>query len=141
MGHPLENPSFDAERTLRSEDVPDDVRSLPQWFPILKGVKGILEGWKCSLTEGHYVLGRGRNVHIMIWDSEVSREHAIISRTLSGYVIHDMGSLNGTFVNDVKVPRALLVHGDVIKLGETVFRFLWDGELSLPDGHAARVSP
>jgi pSer/pThr/pTyr-binding forkhead associated (FHA) protein len=51
-------------------------------------------------------------------DITVSRRHAEIRRLDDGYVIVDAGSLNGTYVNQERVERAALVHGDEIQIGK-----------------------
>lgn len=50
-------------------------------------------------------------------DLDASGRHAEIRRTAQGYEVHDVGSRNGTLVNGVPQPRALLRHGDVIEFG------------------------
>ena len=56
-------------------------------------------------------------------DSGVSRKHAVIHRSGGGMTIEDMGSPNGSEVNGQRVHSQALVHGDVVKLGDAVFRF------------------
>jgi hypothetical protein len=58
---------------------------------------------------------------VVIGDAEVSRQHARVTRTPGGYVLEDLGSTNGTFVNGERLttPR-VLNPGDLIALGETV---------------------
>lgn len=48
----------------------------------------------------------------------ISRQHAHIKKREDGYTIYDLNSLNGLYVNDKRVAKALLVHQDVIRLGE-----------------------
>lgn len=57
-------------------------------------------------------------------DPTVSRNHAEVSRTSEGYLLQDLGSTNGTFLNGVRVDRAYLREGAVLTMGETelVFR-------------------
>lgn len=69
------------------------------------------------------VLTMGRDVtnDIVLADPEVSRQHARIKRTPGGYVLEDLGSTNGSFVNGERLvsPR-VLNPGDLVGLGEDV---------------------
>jgi hypothetical protein len=66
-------------------------------------------------------IGRESDNDIILKDSEISRSHARISRKGGAYVLEDLGSINGTFVNKqpLTAPRAL-VAGDEIGLGTNV---------------------
>lgn len=69
------------------------------------------------------VITMGRDVtnDVVLADPEVSRQHARINRTPGGYVLEDLGSTNGSFVNGERLvaPR-VLNPGDLIGLGEDV---------------------
>lgn len=56
-------------------------------------------------------------------DNTVSRSHARIAQEVTGYVLYDEGSTNGTYVNGAKVQRHNLVTGDLVQIGSTKFRF------------------
>jgi hypothetical protein len=65
-----------------------------------------------------FVLGRSaRDAHFALRDGNVSRQHAIVERTPTGWVIVDMASTNGVLVNGVRVTRAPLREGDVLEIG------------------------
>ena len=70
-------------------------------------------------------LGRSADNHVIIRLDSVSRHHALVfERDAAAYVI-DRGSTNGTFVNDEALTgEHLLDHGDLIKVGGAVFRFI-----------------
>lgn len=69
-------------------------------------------------------LGRHPNNSIQLLDKIVSKEHCIIEDRGGYYVLRDLGSLNGTFVNNERVRgEAPLKHGDEISLGSTRGRF------------------
>jgi pSer/pThr/pTyr-binding forkhead associated (FHA) protein len=55
----------------------------------------------------------------------VSRKHAEIERSERGYRIHDVGSLNGTYVNRVRVDAVDLRNGDEIQVGKYRFKFVF----------------
>ncbi len=69
-------------------------------------------------------LGRHPNNSIQLLDKIVSKEHCIVEQRESGFVLRDLGSLNGTYVNGTRVRgEAPLRHGDEITLGQTHARF------------------
>jgi adenylate cyclase len=77
-------------------------------------------------------LGRHPNNSIQLLDKIVSKEHCLIELQGSAWVLKDLGSLNGTFVNNERVRGfAPLKHGDEIALGATKGRFD-DGGAPLP---------
>lgn len=78
-------------------------------------------GMVFDLTKEITTLGRDVANDIVLGDPEVSRQHSRITRTPGGYVVEDMGSTNGTFVNGERLaaPRVLR-EGDLIGLSEKV---------------------
>ena len=72
-------------------------------------------------------------------DPTVSRRHAEITRTPGGYLLKDLGSTNGTFLNGVKVDRAYLRAGAVLTMGETELEFSPGPGKGLPGSGAVSV--
>jgi hypothetical protein len=70
-------------------------------------------------------VGRGQESSIFLDDVTVSRKHAEIVHGESGYRIRDVGSLNGTYVNRVRVDAVDLRNGDEIQVGKYRFRFVF----------------
>jgi adenylate cyclase len=69
-------------------------------------------------------LGRHPNNSIQLLDKIVSKEHCIIELRADRWILRDLGSLNGTFINNERVRgEAPLKHGDEIALGATKGRF------------------
>ncbi|HUF37531.1 MAG TPA: FHA domain-containing protein [Anaerolineales bacterium] len=63
-------------------------------------------------------LGRGVDNDVRLYDPEVSREHAVVYRYDGGYAITDLGSANGTFLNDVRLSEPAWIRpGDTLRLG------------------------
>src|SRR5580698_6658531 len=86
-------------------------------------------------------LGRHPNNSIQLLDKIVSKEHCIIELRVDRWVLRDLGSLNGTFVNNDRVRgEAPLKHGDEIALGATKGRFD-DGGGPLPISSGAAPGP
>ncbi|MBI2945933.1 MAG: FHA domain-containing protein [Candidatus Wallbacteria bacterium] len=63
-------------------------------------------------------IGRSSDNHMVLPGSHVSRNHATIERTVKGFVLTDLGSKNGTLVNNKVVKTAVLSVGDKVKIGE-----------------------
>ncbi len=70
-------------------------------------------------------VGRNPESNIFLDDVTVSRTHAEISRGDKGYRISDAGSLNGTYVNRVRVDAVDLRNGDEIQIGKYRFKFVF----------------
>jgi predicted component of type VI protein secretion system len=74
-----------------------------------------------DITKEVTVLGRDVSNDIVIGDSEISRQHSRISRTPGGYVLEDLGSTNGTYINGVRLAAPQVLNpGDTVGLGENV---------------------
>ncbi|MEZ4380291.1 MAG: adenylate/guanylate cyclase domain-containing protein [Nannocystaceae bacterium] len=72
-------------------------------------------------------LGRHPDNSIQVLDRIVSKEHSRITLGPDGrYVIRDVGSLNGTYVNGERVSECVMKSGDHISLGNTTYRFVED---------------
>ena len=67
-------------------------------------------------------IGRAPDNDIVISDLSVSRNHAELRRTASGYQIADLDSHNGTFVNGQQIGSAPLTEGDIVGIGPSTFR-------------------
>jgi diguanylate cyclase (GGDEF)-like protein len=81
-------------------------------------------GRRVDLGASEFVFGRDEDCGLQLDDHTVSRRHAAVRRDARGFVLHDMQSTNGTFVNNVAVTEHLLVPGDEIKIGQTIYKFL-----------------
>jgi len=90
-------------------------------------------------TDRPALLGRSDDVDCPINHRSVSREHASIAREGEHFVIEDRGSANGVTVNGRQVKSVALRSGDIIELGQVVFRFVAAGEHYFFDpGEASR---
>lgn len=100
--------------------------------PVLILIRGGLQGKKFTLSGNtRFLVGRDKSVEIQVDDANVSRQHAQITREGDKVFIEDMGSRNGTFVNDENIgtDRRELMKEDMIKLGSTVLKYLPAGQL------------
>ena len=62
-------------------------------------------------------LGRGTDSDVFLDDVSVSRKHAEIRRGADGFTIHDLGSMNGTYVNRERVEMTKLAQHDEVQIG------------------------
>jgi adenylate cyclase len=91
-------------------------------------------------------LGRHPNNSIQLLDKIVSKEHCILEQRDGGFVLRDLGSLNGTYVNGERVRGEMMIrHGDEIALGSTRARYD-DGhgpplDFNAPLPHGGPVAP
>ncbi|MBL9103794.1 MAG: FHA domain-containing protein [Myxococcales bacterium] len=69
-------------------------------------------------------LGRGADNTVVLADDGLSRRHARLERRADGWWLVDVGSTNGTFVNDVQVHEQRLLDGDRVTLGGCVLRLV-----------------
>src|ERR1041385_7003767 len=92
--------------------------------PRLAAIAGKLKGAIFAINEDTMVIGRETAANLCIADASVSRRHSKIEKKESGFVLTDLESLNGTFVNDVPVKSRLLEHGDRVRIGDSQFLFL-----------------
>ncbi len=75
------------------------------------------------LDDGDILIGRGSHCAIRVMTHYVSREHARVANVGGQYILEDLGSRNGVFVNSVRVERHALENDDLITIGDTQFRF------------------
>ncbi|MGI8312681.1 FHA domain-containing protein [Saccharopolyspora hattusasensis] len=73
------------------------------------------------------MLGRDHSCDLVLDDPTVSRFHAEVLLINDCYVVTDVGSLNGTYVNGRLIDRAELVDGDAVWIGTYRLRFQLDG--------------
>src|SRR6185503_12738988 len=92
--------------------------------PRLAAISGKHKGAVFAINEDTLVIGRETSAHVSIADSSVSRRHSKIEKQDEGFVITDLESLNGTFVNDVPIRSRVLEHGDHLRIGNFQFLFL-----------------
>ncbi len=81
------------------------------------------DGREWTLDRERSVIGRLSGSEIEIEDPGASRRHAEIRRQGEEYVVVDLGSTNGTLVNDSPISEATLEDGDRITIGRTVLEF------------------
>jgi pSer/pThr/pTyr-binding forkhead associated (FHA) protein len=82
------------------------------------------------LVRDDYGLGRGEDNAIRLTERNISRRHARLERTNDHWVINDLSSYNGSYVNGQRVSGTLdLAHGDLIQMGD--YRLVFEDEAQL----------
>ena len=100
-------------------------------MPRLAAISGRLKGAIFTIDQDALIIGRETAANVCLADASVSRRHSKIEKKDDGFVITDLESLNGTFINDVPVRSRQLEHGDRVRIGDSQFLFLTqEGEAS-----------
>lgn len=102
---------------------------------IIQTVDGVVAN-KFEIGEQALTFGRSPKAHVQIDDKAVSTEHAqiIIEKDDKGknsYVLEDLGSTNGTFINESKIEKQQLRHNDTLRIGWNAFTFIDEDEVDL----------
>jgi two-component system, cell cycle response regulator len=116
-------PSFETTAAHDMSEVRSAIRAAHQTRDrhILLCLRGPFVGQVFSLGSDPSTVGREQGSRVWLPDSGVSRQHARVDQAAGGYVITDLGSANGTFVNGERVVApTLLADGDLLQLGGAV---------------------
>jgi pSer/pThr/pTyr-binding forkhead associated (FHA) protein len=85
---------------------------MPAYLIVLDG------GGSRHEVSGRAVVGRDADCDVLLSSLSASRKHAAVEQTASGWLLKDLASVNGTFVNGKRVTETLLSHGDALRFGE-----------------------
>ena len=94
------------------------VEALRPGTALLVVLRGPNTGARFLLDDDEVMSGRHPDSDIVLDDVTVSRKHAIFRRTPQGFVVRDVGSLNGTYVNRELVDEVTLTTGDEVQIGK-----------------------
>src|SRR5882724_913684 len=92
--------------------------------PCLVIIAGGEMGRRIDLTNEEVSIGRSEQCTVCVNSDLVSRRHAVVNRILGRYIVVDLKSTNGTFVNDQRIERSELKDGDLLRTGKTVLKYL-----------------
>src|ERR1041384_6429527 len=85
---------------------------------------GPLCGETFGIATGATVVGRDASAQLSFPDHLMSRRHCVLDAGDGRYLLRDLGSSNGTYVNGIPIRERVLQHGDRIRAGDSVLLFL-----------------
>ncbi|MHB0915843.1 MAG: FHA domain-containing protein [Thermoleophilia bacterium] len=121
-----------AESTIRysleSEEREPDINQLRELagdgISLVVRSGGDMAGEAFSPEGERTTIGRAPDSNVFLDDITVSRNHAVILRQEDGYHVQDQGSLNGTYVNHVRIETQKLSDGDQLQVGKFKLTFI-----------------
>ena len=111
----------------------EETSRLQQWG--LETIAGERPGKAYLLKTDTVRMGRNEQNDVVLMDPSVSYFHAILERQPEGWLLHDLNSTNGTWINGERSARAPVPEGSQIRLGKTILRLCRRGD----DRFEARV--
>ena len=125
-----------------SEEPPADAaasEALPAGTALLLVKRGPNAGSRFLLDSDLTTVGRHPGSDIFLDDVTVSRRHAEFYRHGPGFIVRDVGSLNGTYVNRERIEEATLNDGDEVQVGKFRLTFLGTRRSQADHGGGAQV--
>ncbi|MGH2692264.1 MAG: FHA domain-containing protein [Actinomycetota bacterium] len=122
-GHPLHDDTTIGLEPTQIEDDTGEIIDLPledlrEGQALLVVTRGPNAGSQFLIEKEVTTLGRHPESDIFLDDITVSRRHAEIRRKDGSFFVHDMGSLNGTYVGRNRVDNTQLANGDELQVGK-----------------------
>ncbi|UTT40889.1 FHA domain-containing protein [Glutamicibacter mishrai] len=106
-----------------SEDEKNAVRALPSGSALLIAHSGPNKGARFLLDTDESIAGRHPNANIFLDDVTVSRRHAKFTRNGESFLLSDIGSLNGTYINGDRIDEIQLNSGVQVQIGKFRLNF------------------
>jgi len=114
--------------TVTDVEHPDKKRGRQACLVVIYGTD---LGRRVPLTRSSFTIGRSSKNDLSIDQESVSRKHARISYNGKSFVLVDMRSKNGTYVNDEPVTERVLHNGDQVKVGRSILKFMHGDNIEL----------
>ena len=123
-------------RTQQSEVPVQRAEGFEQWVAVLVVLEGgIAAGTEFPLLQPCVRIGRGPDVELEFDDPELSSVHASILFDSGAFQLTDLGSTNGTQVNERRVAAHELAHGDRIRVGGHLLQLVLEKREAAPRVH------
>ena len=136
-----DTPDDDAEPLERTATLQGDPHTLLQEMQKAKDqeacliiIRGKPQGLRFFLTRDEMTIGRDPVAEICLPDESISRRHAKLTKSGNAVLLTDLGSANGTYLNDRPVPQMQSVplnKEDMLRIGSSILKFLPAGELEI----------
>jgi pSer/pThr/pTyr-binding forkhead associated (FHA) protein len=131
-GHPLQDDTTISFNPVEVEDEAEGESAAPQselepGQALLVVQRGPNAGSKFLIDKDLTTAGRHPESDIFLDDVTVSRRHAEFRRQDSAFIVRDVGSLNGTYVNRQRVESTQLANGDELQIGKFKLTFFMGG--------------
>ncbi len=101
-----------------SPEEQEAITALPSGSALLVVRRGPNVGARFLLDADHTVAGRHPDADIFLDDVTVSRQHAEFTRVGTAFQVKDLGSMNGTYYDGVRIESALLSDGAEVQVGK-----------------------
>jgi len=102
--------------------------------------KNNVAGVKIAIDKSPFRIGRSEDNDLCINDDLASRNHALIEKVRSEdedgrfhFILRDLDSTNGSYINHNAITVHLLVEGDMLRIGQTFFRFSESGQAEMSE--------
>jgi pSer/pThr/pTyr-binding forkhead associated (FHA) protein len=109
---------------VADDEISVTIEEVPEGFGVLVVKRGPNAGSRFVLEHERTEAGRHPESDIFLDDITVSRRHAEFIRQGAGYLVRDVGSLNGTYVNRERIDEGTLRNGDEVQIGKFRLVFL-----------------
>lgn len=105
------------DKALPQASRPDELQA------VVCVVEGLDQGKRFVFGDNRVNIGRRENNELVLTDKSVSRLHAYIIKEAGKHIVYDARSLNGTYLNEVRIVKQVLRAGDLIKVGNTILEY------------------
>ena len=125
------------ERTLQlqgdSPTLAQEIEKAKEQEACLIIIRGKPQGHRFFLSRDEMIIGRDPAADIYLADDGISRRHAKVTRHSDAILLSDLGSANGTYLNDQRVTATglPLAKEDMLRIGTSILKFLPAGELEI----------
>ena len=113
----------DSSAFASDEDAKTKLTAVSHVRAVLVFRDGAANVTEYEINKNEVSIGRSKNCDIVINDKKASRKHVVIQKLGNHFVIKDLETVNGTFLNGKKFTEQELSGQDLIKIGETEFQF------------------
>ncbi len=135
MACPADSSNTDKTTVIKDQEtLNSELQKAKEQEACLIIIRGTPQGHRFFLTQDEMILGRDPSADLSVNDQGISRRHAKLTKEKGKIRLTDLGSSNGTYINNVKIntnDSALLAKEDMLKIGNTILKFLPAGELEI----------